>query len=43
MSDQTEERSLLEEAAYNYMNRSVGNGTIVRSRSFDWDDDWDEE
>ena len=30
MSDQTEERSLLEEAAYNYMNRSVGNGTIVR-------------
>ncbi len=26
----TEERSLLEEAAYNYMNRSVGYGTIVR-------------
>ena len=26
----TEQRSLLEEAAYNYMNRSVGNGTIVR-------------
>ena len=26
----TEQRALLEEAAYNYMNRSVGNGTIVR-------------
>ena len=26
----TEQRSLLEEAAYNYMNRSVGDGTIVR-------------
>ena len=26
----TEQRSLLEEAAYNYMTRSVGNGTIVR-------------
>ena len=27
---QTESRSLLEEAAYKYMNRSVGDGTIVR-------------
>ena len=23
--------------------KGAGNGTIVRSRSFDWDDDWDEE